>query len=121
MLESKVIKEIYRIKDKKVYAVYKETNEQREVNGCEVRAELARDRIELENHRQFLKSELERTENSIAENLELDNQLEMIGYCKIDHPVYKKIDGVILKDSEGKQIISKFTHQNNCVNKERKA
>ena len=44
----------------------------------------------------------------------------MIGYCKIDHPVFKKVDGVILKDSEGKQIISKFTHQNNCVNKEKK-
>ena len=120
MLNTKIIKENYKIIDRKVYAVYNETNEKREVNGCEVRNYLARERVELESHQKFLKEELERTQGTITKNLELDNQLERIGFCKLDCPVYKKVDGIILKDSEGKSIVSKYTHQNDCINKEKK-
>ena len=120
MLNVKVIKEKYKIRDKKVYAEYELTAEQRELDGCEVRAELSKERIELENHKKFLQEELQKVDQEIVKNLELDNQLELLGYCKLDNPVYKRVDGLIIKGSDGQPIISKFTHQNNCVNKERK-
>ena len=117
MLQDKVLKEKYKIIDKKVYAVFEETNERREVDGCEVRVELAEERDYLEQHKKWLDEELKKIDLKLTANIRLDSELSALGYCKKNNPVYTKVDGLVVKDFSGNPVVANYTHQANCVNK----
>lgn len=119
MLENKILTEKYKIIDGKVYAVFEETGEKRELNGCEVRVELSKDNAGLESHKANLEQMLEDVNKKLKENYELDGKLAALGYCKKDQPVYTKtIEGLVLKDKDGKPKIRGYTHQRTCAHKE---
>lgn len=118
MLEEKLLKEKYKVIDGKCYAVYEELNLKREVDACEVRIELAEKNLVLQEKKSELEKQLKEIIFSLTENAKIDGELSALGFCKKDNPVYKKIDGIILKDKNGNPVVSKYTHQNNCPNRE---
>lgn len=119
MLNNKILTEKYKIIDGKVYAVFEETGEKRAVDGCDVRVELARDNAGLETHKSNLEQMLEDVNKKLKENYELDGKLAALGFCKKDQPVYAKtIEGLVLKDKDGKPKIKGYTHQRACTHRE---
>lgn len=114
MLNTIELHEVYKVQDKKVYAIIKETGSKRQVDPCEVRIELTKENEVLLQKKQALEKELSETTNKLVENTRLDNQIAALGYCRIDKPVYKKIDGITMRDSNGNPLIDKYTHQSDC-------
>lgn len=115
MLQSVNLKEEYKIEDNNVYAVIPETNSKRLVDACNVRVELAKENAELVQRKNELELELQETIKQLTKNTRLDNQIAALGYCKIDKPVYKKIDGIVIYDSKTqKPVIESYTHQSDC-------
>lgn len=116
MLKEITLKENYKVINKKVYAVIKEIGGKRELDPCKVRAELAKENATLEAEKLTLENRLAEITNQIFENAKLDNEIAALGFCKIDRPKYKKIDGIIIKDSLGNPIIDSYIHQSTCPN-----
>lgn len=116
MLKQITLQETYKVINKKVYAVVKETNSKRELDACLVRQELDKESKALEVEKLELENRLATITNKLVENSRLDSEIAALGYCKIDKPVYKKIDGIVLKDALGNPVIENYTHQNACVN-----
>lgn len=115
MLESINLKEEYKVENNKVYAVIPETGRKRIVDACCVRVELAKEDAELVQRKEQLEQELQTITKQLASNKKLDNQIAALGYCKIDLPIYKKIDGVVIYDTKTqKPIIESYTHQSDC-------
>ena len=117
MFEIKEFKEKLKFENGKLYS-YFEVDSPSTINGCEGRKllekEIAYKRKELE--------ELEKTKTAIQEELtellKIDNALVGAGYCKLDKPVYKKLDGIQQKDENGNLIIENYTHSDYCSHKE---
>ena len=115
MLQSVKLKEEYKVIDNKVYAVIPETGSKRLVDACEVRVELEKENFELNKRKETLELELNELTKQIIDNTKLDNQIAALGYCKIDKPIYKKIDGIVIYDNQTqKPIIERYTHQLDC-------
>jgi len=114
MLKEIKLKETYKVENKKVYAVVKETGSKRQVNGCDVRVELAQNDEVLAQEQAALETRLNEITKERTANQRLDNQLASLGYCKKDKPIYKKIDGITMRDSNGNPLIDKYTHQSDC-------
>ncbi|MBR1984494.1 MAG: hypothetical protein IKA31_02025 [Clostridia bacterium] len=114
MLNEIKLKETYKVENKKVYAVIKETGSKRPVNGCDVRVELAQADEVLAQRQGELEAELNEIIKQRSTNQKLDNQLAALGYCKKDKPIYKKIDGITMRDANGNPLIEKYIHQNDC-------
>ena len=117
MFESKEFKEKLKIEDGNLYAYY-EVESPQLIDGCEGRkligAEIASKRNELE----VLEYKKSMLQDELTELLKLDNALVGLGYCKMDKPVYKKLDGILQKDDEGNAIIDGYTHNDYCSHKE---
>lgn len=116
MLQEKKIKEFYKIIENKVFAVYEETGQKRNLDGCEVRKQ-------INNVLSLLKEEKERVEAYLKQIIEketeltqLDGQLIALGFCKIDSPFYKRVGGVVINEN-GQPVVEKFIHQQSCKNR----
>ena len=118
MLNEIKYKEKYKIEDGKIYAVVEEINSKRKLNGCEVRKELARKIQEQKTKKEQLEKDLADLTHELTEDLKLDSQLAGLGYCDISAPVYKRLDGIIQKDSNGEYIITGTTHLSTCAHKQ---
>lgn len=115
MLESINLKEEYKVENNKVWAVISETGRKRAVDACGVRVELANENAELAQRKNELEQELQEITKKLTQNTRLDNQIAALGYCKIDKPVYKKIDGIVIYDSKTqKPVIESYSHQSDC-------
>lgn len=117
MLQSVNLKEEYRVIEDKVYAVLPETGMKRLVDACRVRIELAQENAELAQKKELLENELRDVTRQLANNTKLDNQIAALGYCKIDKPIYKRIDGIVIYDNKSQPIVESYTHQNGCPSK----
>lgn len=118
MLNEKIIKEQIKIEDDKVYACYASEETKRQLNGCQTRQELAIQILNKQNEIETMQIRLNILTKELAELIEIDNQLTGKGYCKIDRPSYKKIDGIVQKDDTGAPIIEKYIHDEYCSHKE---
>ena len=121
MLKEKVIQEEIEIVDGKVFAVFSWKEERREIDGCEMRRELAK---EIERKRQELEElnkAVEQATKKLTELLQQDNALIGEQYCDLSMPVYKTIDGIVQVDEQGNAIIEGYTHDAYCPHKEERA
>ena len=117
MLKTIEVKETYRVIDKKVYAYIKETGAKRLVDPCDTRVEIAKE-IEIRQQIQKdLESKLAANNLELANLTRLDAEIAALGYCKKDKPIYKKVDGITLRDGNNNPIIDKYTHDSLCPNK----
>lgn len=114
MLEKIELKEEYKVIDGKVYAFIKETNSKRQVDPCETRAELAQEILLLKQKKEALEAELADMAKKLTKVTILDNKIASLGYCRLDNPVYKKIDGIVIFDGNKKPQIERYTHQIDC-------
>ncbi len=113
MLEEKKISETYVIdKYKKVFAVYP-TGEKRNVQGCKVRAELKKKLGKIKDLIAEYTAKINELENDLYLTQKLDNDLASAGYCNIDTPVYKKVEGIVIKNN-GKPVIDHYAHNKFC-------
>lgn len=116
MLNEIVIKERFLVENKKVYAFAEGlANPKRIVNGCEARQELKKSIDEKLLQKQAKEKELAEINKELATLQKVDNEIAALGYCPIDAPVYKKIDGVVIKDRNNNPIIAGHTHNENCL------
>ena len=118
MLKEINLKESYLVSDGKLYAYCPEINRKREMNGCEGRQELATEIGALNNKKAQLEKELASINKELANLIATDSKLAGCGYCKKDAPIYKKIEGVVVRDVNGNAVISGFTHSDICSHKE---
>lgn len=118
MLNEIVVKEKYVVENGKVYA-YAEgmVNSKRKVDGCEARKEVSELLNQKLNKKELLEQELSKLVSDITELQKTDNALASLGFCKIDCPIYSKIDGIVMKDKDSNPIVKGYTHQHNCSNK----
>lgn len=116
MLESVELKEVYKVINKKVYAVINETGSKRAVDPCDTRVELARENETLLAEKEQLEQKLAQVTKKLTDNTRLDNEIAALGYCKKDKPIYKKIDGITMYRA-GKPVIDSYTHQSDCPNR----
>ena len=118
MLKEKVIQEKLEIVDGKVFAVFSCKEERREIDGCEMRKEYAK---EIEAKRQELEElnkAVEQATKELTELLQQDNELVGEQYCDLSTPVYKTIDGIVQVDGQRNAIVESYTHDEYCPNKE---
>ena len=121
MLKEKVIQEELEIVDGKVYAIFSCKKERREIDGCEMRRELAEE-IELKREElAALNKAVEKTTKELTDLLQQDNALIGEQYCDLSMPVYKVIDGIVQIDEQGNAIIEGYTHDAYCPHKEKRA
>lgn len=118
MLESVTLKEEVKVIDGKACAVIALLGKQRPINGCEARAENKKRLSLLEREKAEHQKALEAVNNEIIKCKQLDNELALAGYCLIDNPQYKKVDGIRVKDENGNYIVTGKTHDDNCSHKE---
>lgn len=116
MLEKFEVKEKALIENGKLYAYCFRGATKRELDPCEYRKELQETQKALEEKKASLEAELEETIKEMAEAKKIDNQLASLGYCLEDTPVYKKIDGIVQRDSDGNPVVSSYTHSMTCPN-----
>ena len=117
MLKTIEVKETYKVIDKKVYAYIKETGAKRLVDPCDTRVEISKE-IEIKQQlKRELESKLAATDLELAELIKLDNEIAALGYCKKDRPIYKKIDGITLRDGNNNPVVESYTHDAYCPNK----
>ncbi len=119
MLEQIIIKEKYLVENGKVFAFAEGmVNSKRKVDGCEARKEIAEQLGLKLTKKELLEKELSEIVREITDLQKTDNALASLGFCKIDCPIYAKIDGMVAKNGNGEPIIKGYTHQRNCSNKE---
>ena len=113
MLKEKKVSESYVIdKSKQVFAVYP-TGEKRKVQGCKVRAELNKKIADIKDLIEQFTAKISELEHDLYLTQKLDNDLASAGYCKLDTPVYKKVEGIVIKNN-GKPIIDYYAHNKFC-------
>ncbi len=117
MLEEKTIKESLKIENSKAYAVFSLPETKRQIDGCRTRKELANEILNKRNELAEINKVRDKINSELAELLELDNKLTGIGCCRLSKPIYKTIDGLVQKDSEGLPIIDYYTHDDFCSHK----
>ncbi len=117
MLNKKEIEESLQIENGKVYAVFSSQQTRRQLNGCEERKNLAEEILAKQTELESLKKQVEQATSELTNLLELDNKLVGAGCCKLDTPVYKKIDGITQNDENGNPIIDHYTHDEFCSHK----
>lgn len=117
MLETVELKEEYIVEDGICYAVQKTLGTKRKVDGCEVRSELLEEYAAAQTELANLEAQLIALKKEMAENKTLDAQLAVAGYCLISTPVYKKIDGIVVKDSDGNPVVQSYSHSAECTHK----
>lgn len=121
MLKEKRIEEKIEIVDGKVYAVFSCKEERREVDGCEMRRELAKEIEAKREELAELNKAVEQATKELTELLQQDNALIGEQYCNLSTPVYKRIDGMVQVDEQGNAIIEGYTHDAYCPHKEERA
>lgn len=117
MLNTIELKEGYELKNGVLYAVQHSIETKRKVDGCQVRIELEAEYSEMSERKIQLEQEIDEITAKMVENRRLDNSLAAVGYCKIDNPVYRKIDGILVKEENGKPIVESYAHAVSCVTK----
>lgn len=117
-LESVNLSEKIEVIDGKAYAVIPQLGKKRPINGCEARVMNYKNLKALEEEKQSLKKLLDNINTKIISSQQLDNQLALAGYCLLDNPQYKKVDGIRIKDEEGNYIVTGYTHADNCSHME---
>ena len=117
-LESVTLSEKVEVINGKAYAVIALLGKKREINGCEARVENSKKLVRLEKEKASLKTLIDNINTQIIDCRKLDNELALAGYCLIDNPKYKKVDGIRIKDENGNYIIAGTTHADNCSHKE---
>ena len=117
-LKSVTLEEKLKVIDGKAYAVIAELGQKRPINGCEARVENRKLLQEKLARKEAIKAELDEINTDIIELQQLDNELALAGYCLIDNPQYKKVDGIRIKDKDGNYIVTGNTHADNCTHKE---
>ncbi len=118
MLEEKTIKESLKIENSKAYAVFSLPETKRQIDGCRTRKEISTKILDKRNEIAEINKQRDKANSELAELLELDNKLTGIGCCRLSKPIYKTIDGLVQKDSEGLPIIDHYTHDEYCTHKE---
>ncbi len=119
MLEQIIIKEKYLVENGKVFAFAEGmVNSKRKVDGCEARKEIDELLKNKKERKALLEQELSEIVRDITDLQKIDNAIASLGFCKIDCPIYAKVDGMIVKSGKGEPVIKGFTHQHNCSNKE---
>ena len=118
VLKSVNLTEEIKVIDKKVYAVIPQLGKKRELNGCEVRAKNKTELSRLEDIKKMMLKDLDKLNTMIIDCKELDNKLALAGYCLKDVDLYKKVDGIVIKDENGKPIVIGKTHEETCAHKE---
>lgn len=117
-LESVKLNEEIKVIDKKVYAVIPLLGKKREINGCEARVYNNNNLKALNEEKAQLKLKIDELNTKIVASQMLDNELAMAGYCLLNNPQYKKVDGIRIKDEQGNYIVIGNTHDENCLHKE---
>lgn len=117
-LESVCLNEELKVIDGKAYAVISQLGRKRPVNGCQARIMLKLENATLESEKQALTKRLSTINNKLIANKKLDSELAVAGYCYIDNPIYKKIDGIVIKDNKGEPIVVGTSHADDCSHKE---
>lgn len=113
-LESVKLEEEIKVIDKKAYAVIALLGKKREINGCEARV-FNNDKLKaFKDRKAELKAEMDELNTKIIACQILDNELALAGYCLLNNPQYKKVDGIRIKDEQGNYIITGNTHDENC-------
>lgn len=118
MLKTKEVKEVIKVEDKQVFAVIKETNEKRKLQPCETREYLTKQIDELQAKQLQLEKQLKTVKNALISFVRLDAEIKSLGYCNLSTPLYKKVDGMIIRDKTGSATILSYTHSPECKNKE---
>lgn len=120
MLKTITINEKYIVEDGKAYA-YAEglINSKRKINGCKARKDINEKLLNLQNEKDELTKKIEELTSEMAYLQRVDNELASVGYCKINNPIYRRIDGIIQKDSNNNPIVNSYTHSETCTNKEK--
>lgn len=117
-LESVNLSEKIEVIDGKAYAVIPQLGKKRPINGCEARVMNRNNLKTLEEEKQSLKKLIDNINTKIISGQKLDNELALAGYCLLDNPQYKKVDGIRIKDEKGNYIVTGNTHADNCTHRE---
>lgn len=118
MLNTYESTEKYIIENGVCYAVCEELGKKRRVNGCDVRKELADEYAQMTAELDALQRQITLVKQKCAANRVTDSQLSVAGYCLMDEPVYKKVDGLLARDVSGNPIITTYTHSSICERKD---
>lgn len=117
-LKSVTLKEKLKVINGKAYAVISELGNKREIDGCNARKMNNEQIANLELEKKELKAKIDTINTELIDRKKLDNELALAGYCLIDNPQYKKVDGIRIKDEDGNYIITGTTHADDCKFKE---
>lgn len=117
-LESVTLNEELKVIDKQAYAVIPLLGKKRKVNGCEARVMVNNEIKTLENDIKVQEAELAKKKTLLASKKKLDTELAFAGYCLLDNPLYKKVDGIRIKDKDGNYLIEGMTHSDTCSHRE---
>lgn len=117
-LESVCLNEELKVIDGKAYAVISQLGRKRPVNGCQARIMIRLENTSLEGEKKALTQRLSEINNKLIANKQLDGALASAGYCLIDNPIYKKVDGIVIKDKKGEPIVVGTSHADECSHKE---
>lgn len=117
MLKTFESTEKYIVENGVCYAVCEELGKKRRVNGCEVRKELDAEYASFTAELEALQKQITLIKQKCAANRVLDSQLSVSGYCLMDEPVYKRVDGMLVRDAAGDPMITTYTHSAVCERK----
>lgn len=112
LLQIKEEKEVYKVIDKKLYAVTESTKEKRFIGnyGCDVLHQKLEENEILKRKVQDMERAILETKGQIASNYMLIGDLYKCGYCDLSKEVVEK-------DPLTGRIINTYgTHLRNCVN-----
>ena len=117
ILKTYQIEEEIIVEGKQVFAFSSALNSKRKINGCQARKYVGEIIAETEKQKAEAEAKLKEAVDKLTKCQILDNKLASAGFCKIDTPIYQKIDGIVVKDADGNPKIADYIHSATCSHK----